>query len=463
VTCEERLVAGDVLQSYDAVRTYGDDLIDELHRIAVWEQFADAVDVHYRRLVRIVEGCLNLVLAYLASIGEEAASSLLSSGRVWLYDSDPVAMDACVAAIAIAYGTGAASCVHKVAGDFLDSSVRLPDDCKVISNPPYHRIRGILPSWDVTEALMQCRDLYGAFMEKIVSQSVSSVIITPYSFIGSRKFSALRWVLDRHSGFIVSFDNVPSAIFNGRKKGVFNTNTANSTRAAITVTDNKGEAGYRVSPLLRFSASERGRLLDCGVLEGYLGKARRLDGPHGYPKCYAPLEPVLDMWNAASDARFGDLVRVRDNGNRSICMPTTCRYYLSGTVKDLVRSGKRTYWIADGACCDLVYAYANSSFAYWHWRLYDGGVTYPAGLLEDMPVVSSLPDDLAQELHGIVEEMIAAEESHLVYKMNAGRPQENVKFPASYRERLDSVLLRAIGSSASPRDFDWIRLHSLFN
>ena len=65
VSGKERLVAGDVLQSYDAVRTYGDNFIDELHRIAVWKQFADAVYVHYRRLVGVVEGCLHLVLAYL--------------------------------------------------------------------------------------------------------------------------------------------------------------------------------------------------------------------------------------------------------------------------------------------------------------------------------------------------------------------------------------------------------------
>lgn len=54
------------------------------------------------------------------------------------------------------------------------------------------------------------------FMEKIIQQSVSSVIITPYSFIGGTKYYALRKTMNHYHGFIVVFDNVPGNIFKGK-------------------------------------------------------------------------------------------------------------------------------------------------------------------------------------------------------------------------------------------------------
>ena len=67
---------------------------------------------------------------------------------------------------------------------------------------------------------------------------------------------------DIGNGFIVSFDNVPGNIFCGRKHGIFNTNTANSVRASITVLK-KDDAlkGFKVSPLIRFKNEEREKLL----------------------------------------------------------------------------------------------------------------------------------------------------------------------------------------------------------
>ena len=41
-------------------------------------------------------------------------------------------------------------------------------------------------------------------MEKIIKQSVASVIITPYSYIGSTKFYSLRKFMNNYNGFVVS-------------------------------------------------------------------------------------------------------------------------------------------------------------------------------------------------------------------------------------------------------------------
>ena len=39
---------------------------------------------------------------------------------------------------------------------------------------------------------------------------MSSVLITPFSFIGGNKFYSLRKELNKHNGFIIAFDNVPA-------------------------------------------------------------------------------------------------------------------------------------------------------------------------------------------------------------------------------------------------------------
>ena len=43
------------------------------------------------------------------------------------------------------------------------------------------------------------------------------------------------------------------------------------------------------------------------------------------------------------------------------------------------------------------------------------------------------------------DEMARSEEKFLSYKKNAGRPQENIKFPTEYRERINRLVLRVLG------------------
>ena len=65
MSLEERLIAGNILDAYNAVGAQCDDLVHQLHRIAVRQQFADAFDIHHRLLIGVVERCLNLVFANL--------------------------------------------------------------------------------------------------------------------------------------------------------------------------------------------------------------------------------------------------------------------------------------------------------------------------------------------------------------------------------------------------------------
>ena len=86
---------------------------------------------------------------------------------------------------------------------------------------------------------------YFAFIKKIINQSKSSVIISPYSFLSGNKFYSLRKELNKHNGFFISFDNVPANIF-GKKYDIFNSNKSNSVRATISVIENKPKQnGFR--------------------------------------------------------------------------------------------------------------------------------------------------------------------------------------------------------------------------
>ena len=106
-------------------------------------------------------------------------------------------------------------------------------------------------------------------MEKILEENVAGVIITPHSFMGGSTFKVLREEMVEKGGYIFSFDNVPGNIFKGKKYGIFNSNEANSTRAAITIVDPKMK-GYYISPFIRFKTEEREQVLNNDFLDSLL-------------------------------------------------------------------------------------------------------------------------------------------------------------------------------------------------
>ena len=63
MTLEEGLVGCDVLDADDGVGAQRNDLVYQLHRIAVGQQFTDAVHVHHGLLIGVVDGGLHFVLA----------------------------------------------------------------------------------------------------------------------------------------------------------------------------------------------------------------------------------------------------------------------------------------------------------------------------------------------------------------------------------------------------------------
>lgn len=412
-------------------------------------------------------GTGNLILSYLKTINKKELTSLLEHKRIFLYDIDSLALKICLYSIGITYGKEYMKNITVIDGDFLNHKVVLPSNCKVISNPPYYKIKEINDTWENTEVIRQSKEFYSAIMEKIITSSDASVIITPYSFIGGEKFYPLRRKLNDYNGFIVSFDNVPGSIFSGKKHGIFNSNNTNSVRAAITVVENKpNQKGFRVSPLIRFKNSEKEKLLDTKELNEFIPNTYQIvnDTDKAYKKCFVSLVPLLDKWNGLSDEKLKDIVSERKT-EYSICVPNSCRYFTVASIKDLKRTGKNTLYFNSEMDRNLSYCIINSSFAYWHWRLYDGGITYPVGLLLNLPIFfNNLTISEKEKLNEIAKEMQSVEEEYLSYKKNAGEMQENIKFPEKYRKQINEILLKVIGKETISADiFNVIHSNSAFN
>lgn len=409
-------------------------------------------------------GTGNLILAYLSCLEAKEAIELLNEGNVYLYDLDEIALEICKYSIAIKYGRDYLKKIHAKHCDFLNQNVKLPKDAKVISNPPYYKISEFGKNWKITKVIKDSKELYSAFIEKIINQSVSSVFITPYSFIGSSKFYSLRKLMNKYNGFILSFDNVPGSIFNGRKHGIFNSNKGNSVRAAITVVENRaGVEGFRVSPLIRFKTEERERLLNNDFLYSLLnGRYQQVNSKQkAYYKCHTDLLSILDIWEQNSKKQMSNLINQKE-GNK-ICLPTTCRYFTVGSKKDLSRVGKRTIKIKDQTSYNYVYCMMNSTFAYWYWRLYDGGINCPLAIINTIPVFLDLFNEKQlKELNEIANEMQNQETNYLVYKVNAGKKQENIKFPKKYRKRINSLFFEVLGIKEKIEVLDKIHSCSLF-
>lgn len=144
-------------------------------------------------------------------------------------------------------------------------------------------------------------------------------------------------------------------------------------------------------------------------------------------------------------------------------LPTTCRYFTVGSKKNLSRDGKRIIRIADKNKYNYVYCMMNSTFAYWYWRLYDGGINCPLTIINNIPIFYDLFNEKQiSKLNKIAEEMQSKENEFLVYKVNAGKKQENIKFPKKYRNEINNLFFEVLNIKQDISVLDKIHSSTLF-
>ena len=392
-------------------------------------------------------GTGNLIIEVLSLLNANQIEMLIKNNRIHLYDIDEEALKLALMKIAIIFIKKGDiktyqqldSLINICCGNFLDSKIELAPNSVVISNPPYGKIPSKLSVEKNLITYKDTNEMYAVFMEKIALQCKRAVIITPQSFLGGDKFSSLRSILSKFGGSVFSFDNVPATIFTGRKKGIFNTNTANSVRAAITMID-KTEKGFIISPMLRFNCDEREFLFDNA--DKLLGHVRYSTSEPWLkvPKTLEPLASKLPSCSYKVKDLLTDLPIFQDKKYK-INIPTTPRYFITGSHKELNRSSCIEIFAKDEKSFYLLYAMINSSLSYLWWRMYDGGITLKKSTLLNLPV----PNLSINSIKEAVEDGLHSESKFLVCKLNSGKNNENIKFPASYRKRLNDAILSNIG------------------
>ena len=238
-------------------------------------------------------------------------------------------------------------------------------------------------------------------------------------------------------GKIFAFDNVPANIFKGKKFGIFNSNEANSTRAAITIIEPEVK-GFKVAPFIRFRSADRAEVLTNEFLTSLLPNSLQHNGDEVLYRIEKGTEEIVDKWTK-SKKTLNSLLSTNKT-QYALDVPNTCRYFTTGAKKTLSRTGKITLYFKDENSFYLGYAFINSSFCYYWHRMCNGGVTYPITLLKSMPIFGVVTDELKE----FCDKMMSEEEDYIVLKKNAGAFQENIKFPMSYHETLNNLLLTQI-------------------
>lgn len=382
-------------------------------------------------------GTGNLILSVLDVMGSEKAIEALAQGHIYLYDIDTTAMNICRAILINRYGDCAKN-VHLINDDCLNTDIHFPENAKVISNPPYGRQDSLART--SYACAKTTKELYVAFMEKIIAEKIPAVIITPHSFLGGSTFNALRKELSDIGGSIFAFDNVPANIFKGKKFGIFNSNEANSTRAAITIID-PTKKGFQVAPFIRFRSDDRNTVLNTEFLNNLLPDNLQSSGDVVLYRIEKGTEDMVEKWTS-SKKTLSSLLSATPTSYK-MDVPNTCRYFTTGAKKTLNRSGKITIYFKDEDSFYLGYAFINSSLCYYWHRMCNGGVTYPITLLKSMPIFGSVTDDLK----AFCDKMMSEEEQYIVLKKNAGAFQENIKFPMIYHKTLNDLLLGQINAN----------------
>lgn len=235
---------------------------------------------------------------------------------------------------------------------------------------------------------------------------------------------------DSAGGTIYEYDNMPSCLFNGRKHGIFNTNRVNSTRAAIIEAESElAGTGYVVSPLIRWRAAERERLFDAS--RAAVAESRNVQSG-GAPWRKLP-DALVSLFDSLSDsATIGDIASA--DGKFALTIPASIRYYVTASFRDLSRSSKHVLHFDTEDAANAAYVALNSNLAYAFWRAYDGGITITSSLLSRIPVPSVdasgdfIDSEIGKRIGERAEELRAMEDSCVIVKMNAGKPNENIKF-----------------------------------
>ena len=306
----------------------------------------------------------------------------------------------------------------------VDKLSEIPKHDFVIVNPPYLALKA-----DNRFETAKASDLYAYFMENIIKTSKGFISITPQSFTNANKFESLRkLILNKFNNLIIfNFDNVPANIFKGVKFGSKNTNKANSIRAAITIAI-PGEGKQRITSLLRWRSSEREFLF--ANIENFLSDV--VLTKDYFPKVSKQYE---NLYNDLDKSRTLSELICTEQTRFTLYIPSSPRYFIVALKKRVKRGSLKQVYFRNEKDRDYAYLLINSSFAYWWWRVRDGGMTLSLETIRSIPLIEFKLDKK------LIKDLEISESTNKVFKKNAGVKQYNVKHSQGLLLRLNNKLI----------------------
>jgi predicted RNA methylase len=269
----------------------------------------------------------------------------------------------------------------------------------IIMNPPYFKYKN--------------RDIYAYFLDKTLKKTKGFVSINPMSFTNSIKYKNIRkLLLDYKSINLYHFDNIPGHIFDDA-----------IIKVSVIVAYN-GKNERKTTGLIRWKTEEREKMfssLDQNLSNGILVEDI-------FYKTYP--DTTKYIVNGETLKNY-----VVNNSEYPLYIANSPRYFISASTNRLDRTGQIKIYMKDLDSYNKALILLNSSYIYWWWRISDSSLSLTKKTLLMLPWIDVEYND------DVIRTIKNSESNNRVYKMNAGKKQENIKHPKDMITYLNSLFL----------------------
>lgn len=294
-------------------------------------------------------------------------------------------------------------------------------------NPPYVRVK----SKEYSHLGFQsnkCGNLSAYFVEQAIEiTEIGKVIcqIVPQSIIQSKGMNSIRKILHTRCSSIdiEAYGCVPGYMFDQGKIGS-NSSTSITQRVAI-ITAVTGEAKTPVltsTRFIRWGSKERDILFDD------LQKTQipnQLSADYDFPMIGEENAKKVLLKTKASNRTLSNILG--SNNRLKVFVPKAVRYFCTAARNDLHRSQHELNFL-DITSRNMAQILINSSFFYWHWRIYGNGFQVSNRDLQRLPIPSvETQEKYQKEINSMANRLHRKRKSLAVKKSNKGMI-ENIKY-----------------------------------
>ena len=294
-------------------------------------------------------------------------------------------------------------------------------------NPPYVRVK----SKEYSHLGFQsnkCGNLSAYFVEQAIEiTEIGKVIcqIVPQSIIQSKGMNSIRKILHTRCSSIdiEAYGCVPGYMFDQGKIGS-NSSTSITQRVAI-ITAVTGEAKTPVltsTRFIRWGSKERDILFDD------LQKTQipnQLSADYDFPMIGEENAKKVLLKTKASNRTLSNILC--SNNRLKVFVPKAVRYFCTAARNDLHRSQHELNFL-DITSRNMAQILINSSFFYWHWRIYGNGFQVSKRDLQRLPIPSvETQEKYQKEINSMANRLHRKRKSLAVKKSNKGMI-ENIKY-----------------------------------